>query len=85
MTELKEREVALKEKELDALVRKQADAEKYAAEVKAEAEKIVRKQQAEADLIEAENSVNIASAVIDGDLNLSVQNVDINDMSLSGV
>lgn len=55
MTELKEREVALKEKELDALVRKQADAEKYAAEVKAEAEKIVRKQQAEADLIEAEN------------------------------
>lgn len=55
LTELKEREVALKEKELDALVRKQADAEKYAAEVKAEAEKIVRKQQAEADLIEAEN------------------------------
>lgn len=55
MTELKEREVALKEKELDALVRKQADAEKYAAEVKAEAEKIVRKQQAEAELIEAEN------------------------------
>ena len=35
MTELKEREVALKERELDALVRKQADAEKYAAEVKA--------------------------------------------------
>ena len=29
MTELKEKEVALKEKELDALVRKQADAEKY--------------------------------------------------------
>ena len=55
LTELKEREVALKEKELDALVRKQADAEKYAAEVKAEAEKVVRKQQAEADLIEAEN------------------------------
>lgn len=55
LTELKAKEVALKEKELDALVRKQADAEKYAAEVKAEAEKIVRKQQAEADLIEAEN------------------------------
>ena len=32
MADLKEREVAIKEKELDALVRKQADAEKYAAE-----------------------------------------------------
>ena len=42
MTELKEREVALKEKELDALVRKQADAEKYAAEVRAQADKVVR-------------------------------------------
>jgi len=34
--------------------------------------------------IKAENSVNIASAVIDGDLNLSVKNADIDDMSLSG-
>lgn len=48
MTSLKEKEVALKEKELDALVRKQADAEKYAATVKAEAERIVLIQQAEA-------------------------------------
>ena len=43
MTELKEKEVALKEKELDALVRKQADADKYAAEVKAQANKKVAK------------------------------------------
>ena len=49
MTELKEREVALKEKELDALVRKQADAEKYAAETKAQAEKAVVIQNAEAN------------------------------------
>lgn len=48
MTSLKEKEVALKEKELDALVRKQADAKKYSATVKAEAERIVLIQQAEA-------------------------------------
>ncbi len=56
MTELKEKEVALKEKELDALVRKQADAEKYKVEQEAQADKIARQQQAEADLIEAENN-----------------------------
>ena len=49
MTELKEREVTQKEKELDALVRKQADAEKYAVETKAQAEKAVLIQQAEAN------------------------------------
>ena len=48
MTELKEKEVALKEKELDALVRKQADADKYKAEKEAEAAKIVAIQNAEA-------------------------------------
>lgn len=56
MTELKEREVTLKEKELDSVVRKQADAEKYKAEQEAAAEKVVRQQQAEAELIEAENA-----------------------------
>lgn len=55
MAELKEKEVALRERELDALVRKQADADKYASEQKAEADKIVRIRQAEADLAEAEN------------------------------
>ena len=48
MTELKEKEVALKEKELDALVRKQADADKYKAEKEAEAQKIITIQNAEA-------------------------------------
>lgn len=67
MTELKEKEVALKEKELDALVRKQADADKYAAEQKAKAEKEVRQQNAEAELIEAENlaKARIAKAKAD--------------------
>lgn len=55
MADLKEREVILKERELDALVRKQADADKYAKEQQAQADKIVRQQKAEADLIEAEN------------------------------
>lgn len=61
MTELKEKEVALKEKELDALVRKQADAEKYSAEVKAQAEKMVQIQRAEAD---AESAKRDAEAKI---------------------
>lgn len=54
LTSLKEKEVALKEKELDALVRKQADAEKYAAEIKAQAERAVFVQQAEAKAEAAE-------------------------------
>jgi flotillin len=54
MTELKEKEVALKEKELDALVRKQADAEKYKIEQEAEAQKLARIQKAEAEAKEAE-------------------------------
>lgn len=54
MTELKEREVSLKERELDALVRKQADAEKYKIETEAEANKLARIQKAEAEAKEAE-------------------------------
>lgn len=55
-TELKERQVALKEKELDAVVRKQADADKYAAEVRAEAEKAVLIQQSEAQAVAAKKN-----------------------------
>lgn len=66
MTELKEKEVALKEKELDALVRKQADADKYKAEKEAEAAKIVAIQNAEAAkeraMRESEAKVAIAEA-----------------------
>lgn len=52
--ELKQKEIQLKEYELDAIIRKQADAEKYAAEQKAEAQRIARQSQAEADKFEAQ-------------------------------
>ena len=67
MTELKEREVALKERELDALVRKQADADKYAAEIKAQAEKEIQiqKAQAQAEQVKLEAAARIESAKAD--------------------
>lgn len=52
--ELKQREIELREYELTALVRKQADADKYAAEKKAEAELIARQREAEAKRYEQE-------------------------------
>ena len=66
MTELKEREVALKERELDALVRKQADAEKYAAEVKAQAERQVAIEMAEADKEKARLGAEAAKLEAEG-------------------
>ena len=53
--ELKQKEIELKEYELTALVRKQADAEKYAAEKKAEADLIARQKEAEAKRYEQEH------------------------------
>jgi flotillin len=52
--ELKQKQIELKEYELDALVRKQADAEKYAAEKQAEADLISRQKKAEAERFERE-------------------------------
>lgn len=52
--ELKQKEIELKEYELTALVRKQADAEKYAAEKRAEADLIARQKEAEAKRYEQE-------------------------------
>ena len=51
--ELAEREIALKERQLDAEVRKQADAMKYKAQQEAEAELIRRQRDAEAKAYEA--------------------------------
>lgn len=51
--ELAEKEIALKERELDAEVRKQADAMKYKAEKEAEAELIKRQKDADAKMYEA--------------------------------
>lgn len=52
--ELAEKEIALKERKLDAEVRKQADAMKYQAEKEAEAELIRRQKEAEAQRAEAD-------------------------------
>ena len=54
--ELKQKEIELREYELDALVRKQADADKYAAEQKAAAELAVRQKKAEAERFEKEQA-----------------------------
>ncbi len=65
-TELKERQVNLKEKQLDAEVRKQADAERYKAETEAQAQKQVTIKNAEAALEtakqEAEAKIELAKA-----------------------
>ncbi|MBR6898374.1 MAG: flotillin family protein [Lachnospiraceae bacterium] len=50
--ELKEREVAIQEKTLEANIKKQADADKYAAQQKADAAQYERQKKAEADLYE---------------------------------
>ena len=52
-SELAEREIALKERQLDAEVRKQADAMKYKAEKEAEAELVRRQREADARAYEA--------------------------------
>ncbi|WP_207216044.1 flotillin family protein [Bifidobacterium pseudolongum] len=54
--EVKEREVSVKEQELNATVRKQAEADKYAAQQKAEAQLIERQRQADAELYEAQKN-----------------------------
>ena len=52
--ELKQKGIELREYELTALVRKQADADKYAAEKKAEADLVARQKEAEARRYEQE-------------------------------
>lgn len=75
-TELKQKEIQLREYELDALVRKQADADKYkkeqdaAAELAkrqrdAEADKYEREQQAEAELMVAQKQAEARKAEAD--------------------
>ena len=64
-TEVKRQQIELKERELDALVRKQADAEKYAAEKKAEAELITRQKKAEAERYEKEQEAEAMKAQAD--------------------
>ncbi len=54
--ELKQKQIELKEYELDAIVRKQADADKYQAEKVAEAELVARQRRAEAERYEQEQA-----------------------------
>ena len=65
--ELRQKEIELKEYELTAVVRKQADAEKYAAEKKAEADLIRRQKDAEARAYEIEQEARAAKAKADAD------------------
>ena len=51
--ELREKEIAVKEKTLDADIRKQAEAEKYATQQKADAQLYQRQKEAEAESIKA--------------------------------
>ncbi len=60
--ELAEKEIALKERKLDADIRKQADAMKYEAEKKAEAELIRRQREADAQRYEAEQQAEARRA-----------------------
>lgn len=86
-TSLKQKQIELKEYELDAVVRKQADAEKYAAEKKAEADLIRRqreaeakafemKQQAEAEAFKAEQLAKAKRAQADADRYVSEQQAE---------
>ena len=60
--ELKQKQIQLKEYELDALVRKQADADKYAAEQQAAANLIKRQKEAEAKAYEMEQEARAMKA-----------------------
>jgi flotillin len=66
-TELRQKQIELKEYELDALVRKQADADKYAAEKKAEADLIRRQREAEAKAYEVKQQAEAQKAKADAD------------------
>lgn len=60
--EVKEREVKVREQELDANVRKQAEADKYARQQAAEAQLIERQRQAEAELFETQKEAEARKA-----------------------
>lgn len=65
--ELKQKQIQLKEYELDALVRKQAEADKFAAEKQAEADLVRRQKEAEARAYEAIKSAEAKKAQADAD------------------
>lgn len=66
-TELKQKQIELRERELDALVKKQADADKYATEKAAEADLIRRQKDAEAKAYEIKQAAEAQKAKADAD------------------
>lgn len=79
LIELKEREIAITERQLDAQIKKKADADKYAVQMrsdaclyetqkKAEAELAQRQRKAEAELYEQEKAAKAKEAVAAADL-----------------
>ena len=65
--ELKQKQIQLKEYELDALIRKQAEADKFAAEKQAEADLVRRQKEAEAKAYEAIKNAEAKKAQADAD------------------
>lgn len=65
--ELKQKQIQLKEYELDALVRKQAEADKFAAEKQAEADLVRRQKEAEAKAYEAVKNAEAKKTQADAD------------------
>ncbi len=65
--ELKQKEVAVKERALEAEVKKQAEAEKYAAQQKADASLYQRQKQAEAQQFEAQREAEARKAQAEAD------------------
>lgn len=65
--ELKQKEVAVKERALEAEIKKQAEADKYAAQQKADAELYERQKDAEAKKFEAERQAEAKKAQAEAD------------------
>ncbi len=65
--ELKQKEVAVKEHELDAAIRKKAEADKYAKQQAAEAELFERQKKAEAELFERQKEAEARKAQAEAD------------------
>lgn len=65
--ELKQKEVSVKEQSLNAEIKKQAEADKYAAEQKADAELYQRQKDAEAKKFEAEKAAEARKAQAEAD------------------
>lgn len=67
LAELKEQEIAIKEKELDANVKKTADASKYKQEKDAEAQKFTKQQSADAKFYEMQKQAEVEMKIAEAE------------------